>query len=32
MLAALSTQTLAIAFLVTVAIGGAAWVFLYPLM
>ena len=32
MLATLSTQTLAIAFLVTVAIGGAAWVFLYPLM
>jgi tight adherence protein B len=32
MLATLSTQTLAIAFLVTVAIGGAAWVFLYPIM
>jgi tight adherence protein B len=32
MLAALSTQTLAIAFLVTVAIGGGVWVFLYPIM
>jgi tight adherence protein B len=32
MLAGLTTQTLAIAFLVTVAIGGGVWVFLYPLM
>jgi tight adherence protein B len=32
MLANLSTQTLAIAFLVTVSIGGGIWVFIYPLM
>jgi tight adherence protein B len=32
MVATLSTQTLAIAFLVAVAIGGGAWVFLYPIL